>query len=60
MFSDRDPIRENQARVREKRTGAKTKKTRGARREENRRRRRTTRTLSSACGAMRTARQGKS
>ena len=55
---DRDPMRENQMRVSEKKTGARTKKTKGAMREENRRRRRTTRTLSSACGAMRTARRG--
>ena len=57
---DRDPMQENQMRVSEKKTGARTKKTRGAMREENRRRRRTTRMLSSACGDMRTARQGDS
>ena len=58
ILSHRDLIRENQMRVREKRTGAKTKKTRGAKREGNLRRKRTTRMLSSACGAMRTARRG--
>ena len=51
-------MRENQTRAREKRTGAKMKRTRGAKREESRSRSRMTRTLSSACGAMRTARPG--
>ena len=55
---NRDPMQENQMRVREKRTGVRTKKTRGAMTEENRRRRRTTRMLSSACGATKTARRG--
>ena len=55
---NRDRMQENQMRVSEKRTGARTKKTRGAMREESRRRRRMTRTLSSACGDMRTARRG--
>ena len=51
-------MRENQTRAREKRTGAKMKRTRGAKREESRSRSRMTRTLSSACGAMRTAKPG--
>ena len=54
----RDPMQENQMRVSERKTGARTRKTRGVTREENKRRRRTTRMLSSACGAMRTARRG--
>ena len=53
-------MQENQTRVSERKTGARTRKTRGVTREENRRRRRTTRMLSSACGDMRTARQGDS
>ena len=54
----RDLMRESQTRAREKRTGAKMKRTRGAKREESRSRSRMTRTLSSACGAMRTAKPG--
>ena len=50
-------MRGNQATTRGRRTAGRTRRTRGARRATSRSRR-TTRTSCSACGAMRTARQG--